>query len=56
MQRMVLPPRDEFLKNYKSRVQTSASRSTRGGGFRVGEKERDREGSGAATVGLGKNE
>ena len=42
MQRTVLPPRDEFLKNYKSRVQTSASRSTRGGGFRVGEKERER--------------
>ena len=44
MQRTVLPPRDEFLKNYKSRVQTSASRSTRCGGFRVGRKrERERE-------------
>lgn len=53
MQRTVPPPRDEFLKNYKSRVQTSASRSTRGGGFREGEGEREK---GAATVGLGKNE
>lgn len=41
MQRTVPPPRDEFLKNYKSRVQTSASRSIRGGGFRAGEGERE---------------